>query len=582
MSEQQGADAKELSLWQEFRSFDRTYWIANWMELIERFAYYGARVVCPVFMVAALADGGLEMDQIQKASIFAIWAAVQSFVPILSGGMTDRYGYKASLCAATIAKIIGYIIMGYSVAISGMLAGGMPLAEAREAGRDHSYSVFLFGAVWLAFGTAIFKPGLGGLLVRCIPKRSAALGWGMFFQMVNIGAFLGPLLAGALRVLKWEYVFIACSVGISLNFIALFLFKEPERGDSAPKDGPLKLAVAAFRGLLEPRLFFFTISFAGFWAMAYQFFDLLPNYIDDWVDSRGLANFLVGIFGKAVPLVEGGNLTQEWMLNFNALLISIFAFMVGYAMGKLRSLAVIVIGVIVSVVAMSALGMSLSGWWILAVIGLFSVGEMMASPTTSRYLASIAPRGKEALYQGYSGFTVGIGWSLGSIVAGGIYQTTGDKSELARKYLVENQGIDAGTVSSMTKGEVMPFFENTLGLDRWGVRDLLFDIYTPEYVWWVFTGIGVLSFIAIFCYNVAIKAADANPGHGLNTKGPFWVRVFLVPMCAVLCFFTYRMIFVDGKTPLESLGMILNCAFFCIMLGFSLLDTKTKTDAKEA
>ena len=582
MSEEHGVDGKELTLGQQFKTFGRTYWIANWMELIERFAYYGARVVCPVFMVAAFADGGLEMDQIQKASIFAIWAAVQSFVPILSGGMTDRYGYKASLCAATISKIIGYIIMGYSVAIASTLAGGIPLAAARAAGKDYSYEIFLIGAVWLAFGTAIFKPGLGGLLVRCIPKKSAALGWGMFFQMVNIGAFFGPLLAGSLRVMKWEYVFVACSVGISLNFIALFLFKEPERSESAPKDGPLTLAVAAFRGLLEPRLFFFTLSFAGFWAMAYQFFDLLPNYIDDWVDSRGLADFLVGIFGKVVPLVDDGNLTQEWMLNFNALLISFFAFLVGYAMGKLRSLAVIIIGVVVSVVAIYALGLSVSGWWILAVIGLFSFGEMMASPTTSRYLAAIAPSGKEALYQGYSGFTVGIGWSLGSIVAGGIYQTTGDKSELARKYLIEKQGIDAATVADMTKGELMPFFEKTLDTDGWGVRELLQATYSPEYVWWVFTGIGILSFIAIFCYNIAIKAADANPKHGLNTNGLFWVRVFLAPMCAILCFFTYKMIFVDGKSAMDSLGFIINSTFFCIMLAFSLLDPKTKASAEKS
>ena len=47
----------------QFKTFDRTYWIANWMELIERFAYYGVRVVCPVFMVGAIADGALEMDQ---------------------------------------------------------------------------------------------------------------------------------------------------------------------------------------------------------------------------------------------------------------------------------------------------------------------------------------------------------------------------------------------------------------------------------------------------------------------------------------------------------------------------------------
>src|SRR5690606_5179645 len=116
-----------------------------------------------------------------------------------------------------------------------------------------------------------------------LPARVSSLGWGVFYQMVNIGGFIGPLLAGYLRVLDWQYVFVACAVGISLNFIPLFFFREPEHHDAVDVH-PLKIAIDSIRGLLEPRLFFFTISFAGFWLMFYQLFDILPNFIDDWVD----------------------------------------------------------------------------------------------------------------------------------------------------------------------------------------------------------------------------------------------------------------------------------------------------------
>ena len=77
--------------------FGHVYWLANWMELVERFAYYGVRVVLPVFMVAAFEQGGPELTQIQKGNIYAVWAVVQSFVPILSGGFADRYGYKLNI-----------------------------------------------------------------------------------------------------------------------------------------------------------------------------------------------------------------------------------------------------------------------------------------------------------------------------------------------------------------------------------------------------------------------------------------------------------------------------------------------------
>ena len=47
--------------------------------------------------------------------------------------------------------------------------------------------------MFLAFGTAIFKPGVQGLIANQMPQQAASLGWGMFYQMVNIGGFIGPL-----------------------------------------------------------------------------------------------------------------------------------------------------------------------------------------------------------------------------------------------------------------------------------------------------------------------------------------------------------------------------------------------------
>ena len=474
----------------------------------------------PVFIVAAFQEGGPELTQIQKGQIYGVWAVVQSFIPILSGGFADRYGYKINIAVSTVLKIIGYLIMGYTVLLSEMLCG-MPLSEARPLGTDSAYGIFFAGAMFLAFGTAIFKPGVQGLIAAQMPKNAASLGWGLFYQMVNVGGFLGPLMAGYLRVLEWEYVFLACSAGIALNFIPLMFFKEPARPEEVTTTGPGVLLYRAVKGLLEPRLFFFTISFAGFWLMFYQLFDILPNFIDDWVDSRMVAQFLSNIFGTdLVPTVNGGNLTQEWMINVNAALISLLAFVVGYLTGKMRSLTAIIVGIAVSAVGIYALGMSMSGWWIIGAICLFSLGEMLASPTKMRYLAGIAPPGREGLYMGYVNFTVGIGWSIGSIIAGNLYQENGDKTVLAKRYLIEQH---------------------------------------------IFTMIGVASMFAIMVYNRVVTAADANPAHSWNAStgsGNTGVRAFLIPICILLF----------AATVYEpSLALALNTAFFLLMLVVSFV-----------
>ena len=558
---------------EQLKSLGRVYWIANWMELVERFAYYGVRVVLPVFMVLSIADGGPELTHIQKGTIYAIWAIVQSFVPIFSGAYADRYGYKVTIAISTVLKIIGYLLMGYCIAIAESLAG-MPLAEARPQGIDATYEVFFGGAMMLALGTAVFKPGVQGLIAQEMPDKSAGLGWGVFYQMVNIGGFIGPLIAGYLRVLEWEYVFLCCAAGITLNFLPLFFFQEPEKEGKADARDPLTLLVDAVRGLLEPRLFFFTMAFAGFWLMFYQLFDILPNFIDDWVDSRGAANSLIGVFGEsAVPTVNEGNLTQEWILNFNAFLISLFAFLIGYLMGKVRSLVAIVVGIAVSAVGIWMLGWSMSGFMILGAIGVFSIGEMMASPTKMRYLSGIAPPGRKGQYMGYVNMTVGIGWSIGSLVAGHWYEENGDKINLAQRYMVDKMSMPEA--ATFERGEVLERFYAAAQVDAWGARDLLWNEYQPNSMWLLFTLIGLGSMAMLVVYDRVVERAKRDPEFSFNTHGYRWVQIALIPINAI---FLYASI-VEGGFALyviTSLFLLLGVA------SYFLRPDPPESDAPEA
>ena len=135
---------------------------------------------------------------------------------------------------------------------------------------------------------------------------------------------------------------------------------------------------------------------------------------------------------------------------------------------------------------------------------------------------------------GYVNMTVGIGWSIGSIVAGEWYQHNGDKIVLARRYLKDQAGVSAERVADLKKTEVMPFFEQTVGVDAWGAREVLWNQYEPYGMWLVFTLIGIGSMVAILAYDRLCRAADANPAHSFNTRGHLWVRGALVPIVAAL------------------------------------------------
>lgn len=571
----------------QFKSLHTVFWLASWMELIERFSYYGVRVMMPVFMVAAISMGGPELDQIQKGSLFAVWAIVQSFVPILSGGFADRYGYKINIAVATAGKIIGYIIMAYCIPLAEIFAG-MPMAEARALGIDHAYEILFIGAMFVAFGTAIFKPGIGGLIASQLNDKNSSLGWSIFYQLVNVGGFFGPLIAGYLRVIDWHWVFVLCSAAVALNFIPLFFFKEPARlatAEGVEKPGPMQMLYESLRGLLEPRIFFLTLSFAGFWLMTFQLFDILPNFIDDWIDSRHLAAALASVIGEgAVPTVNGGNLTQEWMINFNALMISIGTFMMGYCTRKIPTLITIIMGVGMAIIATYGLGLSMGGWFILGCIGLFSLGEMMSGPGFSRYIVDIAPKGKEGLYIGFSNFTVGIGWSIGSILAGHLYESGGDKVVLAKRYLIDQLGMRADQVAALAKEEVMPKLAEMADTDLFGARDLLWNTYAPYSMWAIFAAIGLGALIMLVTYNKVVNAANKDPNHNFNRYGHRWVKALLIPMTVILIILTIRGMSGDNQDAdstltsviLANLGLALNALFFSMMLIISFMPKPQK------
>ena len=51
--------------------------MVNFIEMLERLAYYGVRVVIPIYIAQADSPGGLHFTQTDKGIIFAVWALVR-------------------------------------------------------------------------------------------------------------------------------------------------------------------------------------------------------------------------------------------------------------------------------------------------------------------------------------------------------------------------------------------------------------------------------------------------------------------------------------------------------------------------
>ena len=136
-------DVKQLGRGAAIVSLGYVFWVVGGMEMVERFAFYGVKAVASLFAKAPVKDGGLGVAMSRFGIILGTWAWMQSVVPVFTGGLSDRYGYKKTIFASTVIKISGYLVMASFPTFYGFFAG----------------------AILLATGTAVFKPGIQGTLV---------------------------------------------------------------------------------------------------------------------------------------------------------------------------------------------------------------------------------------------------------------------------------------------------------------------------------------------------------------------------------------------------------------------------------
>ncbi len=486
-------EEKQLGLWASIFSLSYVFWLVGGMEMVERIAYYGVKTSSSLYATAPISEGGLGITMDKFGTILGLWAFIQTFVPVLSGGISDRIGYKETIFISTVVKIAGYLLMAF-----------FP-----------TYYGFMGGAVLLAAGTGIFKPGIQGTLANATSRNNSSMAWGIFYQIVNIGGFIGPLLAAHLRQLSWQNVFFACAAIISLNFLFLLTYKEPKKEERLAqqekvKSGEIKqeaLWVSALKELKKPLVFWYMIVFSGFWFMFNALFDVLPVHIRDWVDTSVIVRDLFGAEGTQNGLAQfwlglsndGMRVMPEGILNLNSALIMTTCFLFAAISGRFRVMTSMLIGAVASVVSMIFLGSTVAAWFTVLAIFVFSVGEMLLSPKKNEFMANIAPEGKKAMYLGFVMLPQGIGWTLEGKFGPKLYDIFASKENFSLQMLQE-RGMSAQEIANIPTGEAFKYLVSYTGETPEALTHLLYTSNNIGMAWYIIGGIGAMSAIGIMLY----------------------------------------------------------------------------------
>ncbi|HSP88070.1 MAG TPA: MFS transporter [Ignavibacteriaceae bacterium] len=381
-------------------SFSKNYWIVILMEFFERGSYYGMMSILSVYMT----------DQLNytKESVGIIKSTIQPLLyilPILSGAIGERFGYKKTLTFAFIFLGIGYFLTSQTT----------------------EYAMVFSSLIIMGLGAGAFKPMISGTIARETDESNSTLGFGIFYWSINLGAFLFPLIL--VPYIKnnfgWHYVMMASAIATASMLIPTFLFyKEPKKPANTKTLGEvLKGAVLV---LTDVRFIGLIVIYSGFWILYFQMFDSVLWYVQKYVDATSLNNFVNSVL-SSLGINLNWKFDVEHVTVINAGTIILLQIVVSKIVKHTKALPTMIAGIAMGTIGMAILAINTNIFIFMAGIIIFSIGEMTAHPKFLSYVGLIAPEDKKALYLGYAFLYGVLGSFIGGILGANLYVHFVDK-----------------------------------------------------------------------------------------------------------------------------------------------------------
>ena len=385
-------------------------------EMWERFSYYGMRAFLILYMTAPVAVGGLGFDVPRASSVYGTYTGSVWVTPILGGLVADR-------------------MLG---AYRSVLLGGIVIALGHFTLALRALPFFYTGLALIVVGTGLLKPNATTLVGSLYDERDARrdAGFSIFYMGINLGAFIGPLLAGGLaQKVDWHLGFACAGVGMTLGLIQYVLGRDrlrpamervagrvrgtaPVAGSPARAGGGAILDFTPVEwGRIAAVVVFFAFA-ALFWAAYEQAASTLNLFVDRYADRT--------VLGWTVP--------SSWFVAIQALFVillsGVFAWLwvrlgprepstpAKFSLGLLFAGLSFVLLLPAGAIAQRGGGVLVSSLWLVGAYFLQVVGELCLSPVGNSAVTKLAPPRIVGMMMGVWFLSIAAGNKLAGWVAG--------------------------------------------------------------------------------------------------------------------------------------------------------------------
>ena len=330
----------------------------------------GSSMIWPFLMIYVRQRVNLPLTQI--ASLMTVNATAGLIAAFIAGPITDRVGRKW--------------VMVFSLAGNGLVYFFMSSA--------HSYLSFAILMTLSGTFNPIYRVGADAMLADLIPSEKRPDAYALMRLSNNAGISIGPMIGGFISSLSFTITFYFAGAGMIIYSLLLtfFAIETLPKHIAVPSD-TTKPFGGYLQVLRDTRFLTFIGAFILTQMCATMIWILMPVY------ANGIYNIPENQYG--------------FIPTTNALMVVFLQVFVTRITKQHHPLPVMMVGTIFYALGVGsvALGHSFVGFWISIVI--MTIGELILMPTSSSYVAGLAPPDMRGRYMSVSGLT----WSAAAGIA---------------------------------------------------------------------------------------------------------------------------------------------------------------------
>ncbi|PWU56328.1 MFS transporter [Micromonospora globispora] len=307
----------------------------------------------------------------QAGLVLGLWGVGGAVGTTVGGTLTDRWGRRPTLLTAHLGAATMMLGLGLARPLWAVALGALLLGTFAEAAR----------------------PAFGAMMIDVVPEKDRLRAFSLNYWAINLGFACAAVLAGLAAQAGYLLLFV---VDASTTVItALIIFARVKETRTAPAAVTTSGAVpaGALRTILSDRVFLGFVALNLFGALVFlQHISMLPIAMGDSGLSPATYGSVIALNGVLIVL---GQLFVPRLIK-------------GRSRSHVLALAAVVMGVGFGLTAFAE-----AAWFYGITVLIWTVGEMLNSPSNATLIAELSPAALRGRYQG----AFSLSWQVAGAVA---------------------------------------------------------------------------------------------------------------------------------------------------------------------